>query len=368
MAEYKKNKDGYFRTSISIQDGRGNNRRIYLRAKTSPELEDLVKRKQIEIERGEISIGGKTKFSRWAEEWLEVYKKGAVSQKTYLQYEENINNHINPAIGHMALCDIRPMHCQKILNQHVGESKSHVTKLRYTLGQIFEQAVENEYIVKSPARKLNLPDTTEGSHRAITDYEREMILKLCETHRAGLWVLIMLYCGLRPSEAIALHWEDIDFDAGFISISHTLHNDRKTKTKAGVRRVPTPPIIIEKLHDKKNTSATRFVFGQVIDESKPHTVQSMRCLWRSFKRELDISMGATVFRNAITESKVAKDLTAYCMRHTCATDYQTAGIPLNVAKVLLGHEDIQVTANIYTHFTQKDEASACRQLSDFWDQ
>lgn len=60
-------------------------------------------------------------------------------------------------------------------------------------------------------------------------------------------------------------------------------------------------------------------------------------------------MGAKVYRNQIIESKLSDDLTPYCLRHTFCTDLQKAGVPINVAKELMGHSDISITANIYTH-------------------
>ena len=60
-------------------------------------------------------------------------------------------------------------------------------------------------------------------------------------------------------------------------------------------------------------------------------------------------MGATLYRNKITQHAIAEDLTLYCLRHTFCTDLQKAGVPINVAKELMGHSDISVTANIYTH-------------------
>ncbi|MDD2217639.1 MAG: tyrosine-type recombinase/integrase [Eubacteriales bacterium] len=42
----------------------------------------------------------------------------------------------------------------------------------------------------------------------------------------------------------------------------------------------------------------------------------------------------------------------YCLRHTYCTDLQDAGVPINVAKELMGHSDISVTAKIYTHRTE----------------
>ena len=45
---------------------------------------------------------------------------------------------------------------------------------------------------------------TEGRRRSITDQERAAILELAKTHRAGLWVLTLLYTGMRPGETAAL--------------------------------------------------------------------------------------------------------------------------------------------------------------------
>ena len=64
----------------------------------------------------------------------------------------------------------------------------------------------------------------------------------------------------------------------------------------------------------------------------------MRRMWNSFIREMEEESGP-----------VADDLTPYCLRHTFCTDLQRAGVSINVAKELMGHADIQTTANIYTH-------------------
>ena len=367
VGKYNKNKDGYYRYTLSVKDAHGSRRRIPLRGKTEDELDELVQRTEFEIKRGELCFNSNTKFMKWADEWLETYKSGNVSQKNYDTYKANLRLHIYPVIGNLPLCDVRKIHCQKVLNRQAGKSKSHVGKLRMTMYQILEEAVENGYINKNPARNLELPKVTEGTHRSITDYERKKILELCETHRAGLWVLVMLYCGLRPSEAIALNWNDIDFADGFISVSHSLNDSSGVKTDAGIRRVPAPPVLIDKLREAKRGTSTTFIFSQLRDKTKPHTETSMRSMWENFKRELDISMGAKVYRNEIKLSVVANDLTPYCLRHTCATDYQTAGIPLNIAKVLLGHKDVSVTANVYTHYSTANETATAAQLKAFWD-
>ena len=64
--------------------------------------------------------------------------------------------------------------------------------------------------------------------------------------------------------------------------------------------------------------------------------------------------------------KIAEDLVLYCLRHTYCTDLQKKGVPLNIAKYLMGHSDISVTASIYTH-TGTDEAIEAGRIIDLYD-
>ena len=63
-------------------------------------------------------------------------------------------------------------------------------------------------------------------------------------------------------------------------------------------------------------------------------------------------MGAVVEDGKIVKHAIAPDLTLYCLRHTFCTDLQRAGVAINVAKELMGHSSIAVTADIYTHRNQ----------------
>ena len=63
---------------------------------------------------------------------------------------------------------------------------------------------------------------------------------------------------------------------------------------------------------------------------------------------------------------VGRDLTPYCLRHTYCTDLQNAGVPINVAKYLMGHSDIRVTANIYTHHTEDVSKSAIKAMEHYY--
>ena len=211
-------------------------------------------------------------------------------------YDEKYNGYIKRRIGHMKLRDVKNVHLQKILNEQAGMSASHVKKLRMVMQEMFKRARQSRLIVYDPAELLELPSVKQGVRRSITEAERTAILEVAEYHQAGLWVLTLLYTGMRPGETAALTWADVDFKNNEIHVHVAKESGsaaiKGTKTAAG---------------------------------------------------------GAEVYRNKIIKSVVSPDLTSYCLRHTFCTDLQRAGVALNVAKELMGHSDVSVTANIYTH-------------------
>ena len=88
---------------------------------------------------------------------------------------------------------------------------------------------------------------------------------------------------------------------------------------------------------------------------------------RSFKQALDLDMGAQMVHGAIDPetSVVADDLTPYCLRHTYATDLQSADVPINVAKDFLGHKSIDMTSQIYIHLSVDAFAEASLKVINF---
>lgn len=335
----RKNKDGYYRESFSYKG-----KRYDVTAKSQRDLWRKVDEKKRLLESGMVATNGNTPVHKWMQDYLETYKKKSVTPRTYDQLASYLKNYINPAIGNIAISDVRPIDLQKILNSCAGKSSSHARKLRDLIRGAFRQARIDRVIIYDPAESLSMPETTEGTHRPITESERAHILNVCKTHRAGLWVLFMLNTGARPAETRAARWEDVDFANHVI----TLHS---AKTDFGDRRVPCPDALYQRLKAEKSEG---YIFTQPTT-GMPHTKTSMRQMWETFKKEVDIDMGAELFRNSIKPetSRVAADLSPYCLRHTYATDLQSAGVPINIAKEFLGHKNISMTSRVYTKLTDK---------------
>ena len=189
-------------------------RRYEVRGKTEQEacekLADLV----VSLKRGEFAASGQTTVEQWFQQWMQTYKiPSGITPKSLRLYDEKYNGYIGPAIGQKKLQDVRDLHLQTILNTQAGRSYSHVSKLRMVLQELFRQARRSRLIVFDPAEGLQLPESTKRSHRPITAAERRHILALAKEHRAGLWVLTILYAGLRPGETAALSWQVLRSDS-----------------------------------------------------------------------------------------------------------------------------------------------------------
>ena len=60
----------------------------------------------------------------WAQKWLDVYCKNAIGEGCYQNYAGIVKNQIAPRIGALKLKDVRPIHCQSVLNAEIGRSTS----------------------------------------------------------------------------------------------------------------------------------------------------------------------------------------------------------------------------------------------------
>ena len=75
-----------------------------------------------------------------------------------------------------------------------------------------------------------------------------------------------------------------------------------------------------------------------------------RRAWAHLCRLMNIDMGCKVYRNQLLPPfPLATDISAYSLRHTFCTNLQKRGVDIRTAQYLMGHADIQMTANIYTH-------------------
>lgn len=371
MSKTKNQSKGTLYTATYRFEGK----RYYVRSAISQRDADKRAAKALhEREAGTAVIGENIRVADYALRWVETYKSTTVSETVYKSYLARIKNHIIPQIGALRMRDVRATNLQGVMNKQAGKSKTHCDKLLFTLRAIFHQALRDGIIRRDPAEDITAPKAVDGTHRSLTDNERAGLLLVASTHRFGLAVKLMLYCGLRPQEAAALRWCDIDQVNRRLLIRRALKKDGAIgtpKSAAGQRDVPIPPALWESLIIPPDLN--RYILLTTHGERYSHT--ALKRAWDSFKRAMDIQMGATLRLNAdgspalyyghpvIAQSVLAPDLNMYCLRHTYCTDLEAAGVSINVAKYLMGHSSITLTAKIYTHMREDTLAAAAEKIA-----
>lgn len=405
----------YIRKSF-VYDGQ----RYFVRGKTEEEailnkaelkrkLENGEAVKQHRNSRAERVLTGDTIVNDFAAVWLENYirpkvreagaskQRGTMTEKSFEMYTQKLNGFILPAIGKMKLKRVTDINLQAILNKMKKDGYSYSTcnKVKIVMNAMFSQAVKSRLITFNPADSLSVTAEEKSQRRSLTDEERKILLKVSESHRCGSWIRFLLYSGVRPAESAALQVADIDFDMNVIHITKAIESGTENvigepKTKAGIRDIPITNALMQDLkHAVKGKAPAAFVFPQT-DGTTMMTTTAMSNNWRSFARQMDLAMGAETTahghiydlkdldKNGVplypdkngeprNGHKIAPDLVLYCLRHTYCTDLQKKGVPLNIAKYLMGHSDISVTASIYTH-TGTSEAIEAGQLINLYDE
>lgn len=364
-ATYKKRSDGRYRVRYKGKD-------LYGATQAEANAKRDAYRREVESGLREQTLG--INFSEYAIQWIETYKDSC-SNRTYNAYVAIVNRAID-VIGDRRMKDITKMDIQKLLNSLKGYSTSTVKKYRMTLNSIFTSAVHDRVVLVNPCYGVKLPDSTSGTHRAITDEERELIHASVGKHDMALAAMVMLYAGLRRGEVLALDYTDIDLDAGFINVSKGIVYDGNQpilttpKTDAGIRSVP----IIEPLK-----SAFEGMGGRVLCNQDGGIMSQIafRRKWESYIKYLETQMNGCSKRwygNTQEHKRIIKSggtlppwrectIRPHDLRHSYVTMLYEAGTDIKTAMKWVGHADEQMIMRIYAHLTEQHEKASHVQLA-----
>jgi integrase len=168
---------------------------------------------------------------------------------------------------------------------------------------------------------------------ALTTTEAAAVLAAAKGNRLeALWVLALKY-GMRPAEMLALRWDDIDLEAGTLTVV-------KSKSASGVRDLPLLAGTLEALKAHRGRqSAERLQAGPLWrDTGHVFTTADGRPLpRRTFSRQW----------HALLERAEVADRRPYATRHTAATMLLEANVPIEIISAVLGHSGISITADVY---------------------
>lgn len=266
-------------------------KRYDVKAKTERELIEKIAKKKYELEEGKKKITKNILAKDWFPIYLETYRAPSVGADMLRDLKSQYRVWIGPNVGNMQLKDIKPIHCQSILNSMSGKSKTHIVKIKQLLYNMLDAAIDNNLLIDNPAKKLTLPKAEAGTHRPITDTERAVLLKVAETNPYGLWLKTMLFCGVRPGETSRILGMHIDIKKKRLFVDGT-------KSKSAKRWVPIPDVILKDFAEAKSRISP-FDHLFVNQNGSPINRTNRRRMWKQIKRDANILMGCKVFRNAV---------------------------------------------------------------------
>lgn len=319
---------------------------------------EIKKREKLKkLEEGSLVVQSKITLSKWADICISTYKVG-VTDVYLASYANRVRATVLNYLGNMQLKSIKPINCQKCLNLQAGNSVYQIKQTKQILNFLFEKAVDNNLIIKNPAKDLSLPLGSKAARRAITEYEFEHLYKIASSKPEYYIFLATYYCGCRPSEARGLLGADIKIDkkTGF-----PLLHIRGTKSAKSDRKVPIP----EEFYNLIKASSR---LGYLFPDPKGNKLEkwNYKARWDALVNDMNISMGCASYKGkAVPPLAVSNDFVPYNLRHSFCTNLQKSGVDIRVAQSLMGHSDIKLTANIYTHSDTDDVVDAGIKLNNF---
>lgn len=228
-----------------------------------------------------------------------------------------------------------------------GYSKRSVQMHRDILHMIFNNAIIEHGLRFNPCSAVSMPRNLPVKKREIPADDAIEAVKAGKDAPFGLFALVCLYAGLRRGEALALSYEDIDRKAGLIHVTKAVEyvgnnaHIKSPKTAAGVRDVP----LLSPLADALPPKGTGLLFPR--EDGQPLTKTQYRKRWLKYC------------------AAIGHDITAHQLRHGFATILYEAKIPDKDAQEILGHSDITLTRNVYTHIRQQQKDATAKKLNRY---
>jgi integrase len=214
---------------------------------------------------------------------------------------------------------------------------------------------------RNVASLVSPPRIRRSEAKFLTPEQARAFLESMRGHRLeGLFTVSMLL-GLRPGEALGLHWRDVDLEAGRLVVWVALHrvDERlqidELKTERSRRSIPLPAVALAALRSRRARQLEeRLAAGE---SWKEHGLVFTTATGRSMIEQTV----AWNFHRALARAGLP-DLRFYDLRHTCASLLLAQGVHKRVVMEILGHSQIAMTMNTYTHVTAQLQRDAADQL------
>lgn len=366
---------------------------FYVSARTKAEKGRCIREFRIEIENrptaDEIRAAEEERkaeearrvtFAEYASQWLvERTADPQIAQQTVTKNRRHIAN-INLSLGDKPISDITRADVKRfqaaimtagpdgkaptVSGRPLAGSTARC--IRVTLKAVLQEAVRDGVINRNPCEDVKAPkcDTREKKPLTPEDAARFCALLDSAEPRPSLVAFrLMLFAGLRRSEAVAVRWRDFDSEAGRLTVCRSLCTEtlkfKDTKTEAGRRTIPLDPGTVAYLKAFRAAQATKLL------ALRKNVADACICAEAGAEYMHPENLSRSLRRFAKTND--FPGVTPHILRHTYCTLLFAAGTDLKTTQYLMGHSDPATTLRVYTHYMESKGVEAARAVGALMD-
>lgn len=307
--------------------------------------------------------------------WWAVYEPSV--KVTTSSYRYQIYANYFKKYDDIKLSKLNTLWAQDVVNSLAKEFKSYKTLLS-TLKLIINYGLRLELIEKDPFALVVYPKPLEKSTKMSkvenNFYSKdELKLFLDRAKKSSNPILypffrLLAYSGVRSGEIAALNWSDIDFNERTLSITKTVSRDSR-KNLAFIAKPKT-----------EKSTRTIFIDDETLQALKTwKTTQAKILLARGINALSDSQLIFPTQDNRIAATPVAnkrlstfynqnpdlRRISVHGFRHTHATLLLEAGLNIKDVQERLGHKNVQITLDTYSHVTQQKKQKTAEKFADY---
>ncbi|MEU5122784.1 tyrosine-type recombinase/integrase [Streptomyces asoensis] len=358
-----KRKDGRFQCAVYMLQPDGTRARKFAYGKTWAECDAKRRELLAKVDQGVPVPTKLAKLSDWLPYWLDNIVKPRRKLSTYDKYEAHVRLYLVPMLGSKRLESLGVADVRRFLTQlENGTTAATAKESHRVLRTALSAACREELIAPNVAGLVEPP---RASSRELSPWTLDETLDfLAASRKDPLYAAFVLAIamGLRRGELVGLRWTDVDLDKRVLYVRQQTQQTQQTQRRRGVlydddtknrrnRALPLPALCIAPLrwHRMRQVAARQRGGGAWDDGGYVFATRNgrpvePRNMYRSFTR--------------VAQSAGLRVIRLHDARHGCATLLTAAGVAPRVVMEILGHSQISITMDVYTHVVQDTQREA----------